>query len=257
MDNQSPGLNFSVGNMIGVPELDVASLELLPGAASALYGAGGINGTLLMYSKNPFDYQGMSVQLKAGLNHVGKEQRSSVGFIPDLSFRYARAMGKFAFKINAAYIQAHDWQAQNYANFDRLNVRTKPGFSHADDPNYDGVNSYGDEINANIRQVAEQMATMGLIPEPDVGLVPDELVSRTGYREANLVDYSTKNLKLGGALHYRFNDELEAILQVNRGSGTSVYTGADRDSLRDFILTQYKAEQIGRASCRERVCQYV
>src|SRR3546814_6561268 len=87
MDNQSPGLNFSVGNMIGVPELDVASLELLPGAASALYGAGGINGTLLMYSKNPFDYQGMSVQLKAGLNHVGKEQRSSVGFIPDLSFR--------------------------------------------------------------------------------------------------------------------------------------------------------------------------
>src|SRR3546814_20546679 len=125
-----------------------------------------------MYSKNPFDYQGMSVQLKAGLNHVGKEPRSSVGFIPDLSFRYARAMGKFAFKINAAYIQAHDWQAQNYANFDRLNVRTKPDFSHAEDPTYDGVNSYGGVLIGHLRQVAEQFATMGLLPEPHVRLVP-------------------------------------------------------------------------------------
>lgn len=246
MDNQAPGLNFSVGNMIGMTELDAASVELLPGAASALYGAGGINGTLLMTSKNPFDYQGMSVQLKAGLNHVGQRQQPEAGFIPGLAFRYARAMGKFAFKINAAYMQADDWQAENYTNFDRLNVRTKPGLSHADDPNYDGVNSYGDEINANIRQVAQQMAGMNLIPEAAVALVPDQLVSRTGYREESLVDYSTKNLKLGGALHYRFTDDLEGILQVNRGSGTSVYTGADRYSLRDFIMTQYKAELRGK-----------
>ncbi|QEC50955.1 outer membrane receptor protein involved in Fe transport [Anseongella ginsenosidimutans] len=246
MDNQAPGLNFSVGNMIGMTELDAGSVELLPGAASALYGAGGINGTLLMNSKSPFDYQGLSLQLKAGLNHVGKEQRSSAGFIPDLAFRYARAMGKFAFKINAAYLQANDWEAENYTNFDRLNVQAKPGASHADDPNYDGVNSYGDEINTNIRQVAQQMAAMSLIPGAAVALVPDQLVSRTGYREENLVDYATRNLKLGGALHYRFTSELEGILQVNRGSGTSVYTGADRYSLRDFIMTQYKAELRGR-----------
>lgn len=245
MDNQAPGLNFSVGNMIGITELDAGSVELLPGAASALYGAGGINGTLLMNSKSPFDYQGLSLQLKAGLNHVGKKQRSSAGFVPDVTFRYARAMGKLAFKINAAYLEAPDWEAENYRNFDRLNVRTKPGTSHADDPNYDGVNVYGDEININMRQVAQQMAGMGLIPEPAVALVPDMLVSRTGYREEDLVDYSTRNLKLGGALHYRFTDELEGILQVNRGSGTSVYTGADRYSLRNFVMTQYKAELRG------------
>src|SRR5690606_5558642 len=246
MDNQAPGLNFAVGNMIGLTELDAGSVELLPGASSALYGAGGMNGTLLMNSKSPFDYQGLSLKLQAGLNHVEKQQRSEVGFIPDLTFRYARAMGRFAFKINAAYMQAPDWEGENYLNFDRLNVRTKPGFSHADDPNYDGVNVYGDEINANIRQVAEQMADMGLIPGAAVGLVPDQLVSRTGYREENLVDYDTKNLKLGGALHYRFSEQLEGILQVNSGSGTSVYTGADRYSLRDFVMTQYKAELRGR-----------
>ena len=36
MDNQAPGLNFSVGNIVGLNELDVDNVELLPGASSAL-----------------------------------------------------------------------------------------------------------------------------------------------------------------------------------------------------------------------------
>ena len=47
MDNQAPGLNFSVGSVIGLTELDVESVELLPGASSALYGPGGQNGAIL------------------------------------------------------------------------------------------------------------------------------------------------------------------------------------------------------------------
>ena len=51
MDNQAPGLNFSVASIIGLSELDVDNIELLPGASSALYGAGGMNGTILINSK--------------------------------------------------------------------------------------------------------------------------------------------------------------------------------------------------------------
>lgn len=40
MDNQAPGLNFSVGNIVGLTELDVDNMELLSGASSALYGSG-------------------------------------------------------------------------------------------------------------------------------------------------------------------------------------------------------------------------
>jgi outer membrane receptor protein involved in Fe transport len=39
MDNQAPGLNFAVGNIVGLNELDVDNVELLPGASSALYGS--------------------------------------------------------------------------------------------------------------------------------------------------------------------------------------------------------------------------
>jgi hypothetical protein len=45
-------------------------MELLSGASSALYGSGGMNGTLLINSKNPFQYQGLSFNLKQGINHV-------------------------------------------------------------------------------------------------------------------------------------------------------------------------------------------
>ena len=39
MDNSSPLLNFPLGNLVGLSEIDVANVELLPGASSALYGA--------------------------------------------------------------------------------------------------------------------------------------------------------------------------------------------------------------------------
>lgn len=230
MDNQAPGLNFSIGNIVGLSELDVDNAELLPGASSALYGAGGINGTLLMTSKSPFTYQGLSVQLKTGLNHINdKQQKASV--YNDYSLRYAKAFNnRFAFKVDFSYLKANDWQARNYTDYDRLNSTTKTG-TRATDPNYDGVNVYGDEINTTFGASA--------------GLLNGQTVSRTGYNENNLVDYGTKSIKTLGALHYKFNDHLEAIAQANYGIGTSVYTGSDRYSLKDFTLGQYKLELRG------------
>jgi len=37
MDNQAPGLNFSVGSVIGLTDLDIDNIEVLPGASSAIY----------------------------------------------------------------------------------------------------------------------------------------------------------------------------------------------------------------------------
>ncbi len=138
MNNQAPGLNFSVGNLLGMSELDVESVELLPGASSALYGSGGLNGTLLMNSKNPFKYQGFSFQVKEGIMHVDKKQRNPSPY-HDLSFRWAKAFSKIAFKINTQFTQASDWQARDNSNLARTNLisKEKPGDRNSD-PNYDG-----------------------------------------------------------------------------------------------------------------------
>ncbi len=158
MDNQAPGLNFSVGNIVGLSELDVDNVELLPGAASALYGAGGINGTLLMTSKNPYDHQGVSFQFKSGINHVN-DNNSSVEPFNQLDLRMAKSWNnKFGIKTSFSFMQAKDWFASDNRNFDRIARQLKSGDRNSD-ANYDGVNVYGDEISQNMINVSQSVAS--------------------------------------------------------------------------------------------------
>jgi outer membrane receptor protein involved in Fe transport len=231
MDNQAPGLNFFVGSFLALSELDVESIELLPGASSALYGPGGMNGTILINSKDPFTYRGFSFLAKQGIMHVDERQRSKSPYY-NWSMRWAQVIGnKFAFKINAQYMQAKDWLATDYSNYQRTGANGKaiPG-TRETDPNYDGVNVYGDETSVDLR---------AFLPSPG----PDPIyVSRTGYLEKDMVDPNTMNLKLSGALHYKIKDNLEAILVGNWGSGNTVYTGTNRYALKGVKMGQYKME---------------
>lgn len=236
MDNQAPGLNFFVGSFCGLTELDVDNIELLPGASSALYGPGGMNGTVLINSKDPFKYQGLSVLLKEGVNNIDKTQRSGGSPFHDFSLRWAKAFNnKFAFKIGVQYISATDWLADDSSNYSRAGTIGKliPG-TRKTDPNYDGVNVYGDETSVDIYPFLA--ALTGDPNQPHIN------VSRTGYAEKDVVDPETKNIKLSGALHYKLNDKLEAQLMGYWSTGNTVYTGNNRYVLKDIKLGQYKLE---------------
>ncbi|MFZ9221231.1 MAG: carboxypeptidase-like regulatory domain-containing protein, partial [Sediminibacterium sp.] len=156
MDNQAPGLNFSVGSVIGLTELDVDNIELLPGASSALYGAGGMNGTVLINSKSPFKYQGLSFQIKQGIKDVDNYQRPQSAY-KDYAVRFAQKVGnRFAYKVGLQYMEAQDWLANNTQNYSRTtgtqNGQTIGGTRYHD-PNYDGVNVYGDETTSSLSGV--------------------------------------------------------------------------------------------------------
>ncbi|MDO7743818.1 MAG: TonB-dependent receptor, partial [Pedobacter sp.] len=71
IDMQAATLGVPLGNAIGPTELDIASIEITPGAASALYGMNAINGMSNLITKSPFLYQGLSFYQKSGVNHVG------------------------------------------------------------------------------------------------------------------------------------------------------------------------------------------
>lgn len=245
MDNQAPGLNFSVGGVIGITELDVESMELLPGASSALYGPGGMNGTLLINSKSPFKYQGLSFQIKQGMMHTDGKYRDPSPYY-NWSLRWAKKIGeKFAFKISSEFIKAQDWLAADYRNYNRL---TPPGSiipgNRETDPNYDGVNMYGDETTGDIRPVLQGVAAQAPFLAPYVNTLIGQpiKVSRTGYQEKEVVNPNTINYKLGGALHYKITPEIEANFTAYWGTGNTVYTGSDRYSLKDMKIGQYKLE---------------
>lgn len=290
MDNQAPALNFSVGIITGPTELDIDNIELLQGASSALYGSGGMTGTLLMTSKNPFKYQGLSFQIKQGINHVNSNARPTAPYY-DWSMRWGKKISeKLAFKIGGQFISAQDWQANDTRNLARNNVLSsvKDGTRQSDN-NYDGINVYGDEASVSMNSLAQLIrgqvaanpaaapALAGidlmlaggataqqiaanpafapvaaylpfLIPTSTVANNPykntfgAQLVSRTGYAEQDLVDYDAYSVKLNAGLYYKITNNIEANALAYWGTGTTVYTGADRYSLKNFKLGQYLLE---------------
>jgi outer membrane receptor protein involved in Fe transport len=297
MDNQAPGLNFSVGNIVGLTELDVDNMELLSGASSALYGSGGMNGTLLINSKNPFKYQGLSFNVKQGIMHVDGKQRPAAPYF-DWSFRWAKAFkNKFAIKFTWQIMSAKDWEANDYDDVARTstNSKIKPGGNRTNDPNYDGVNVYGDETSAKLdfkttATGAQNLYAAGLAAAgiPNIvgtldQIIPtgssytqiqniltttfgttgaaavnqmmpfywglrnnwytdNQYVSRTGYNERDLVDYNALNFKFTAGFHYKITPGIEASWNTYWGTGTTVYTGLDRYSLRNFVMAQHKLE---------------
>ena len=241
MDNSSPLLNFVLGNMIGISDIDVQNVELLPGASSALYGANAFNGIMFMNSKSPFTYQGISTYLKYGAT---SQKAAGTNDYHDFGIRMAHAFNKyFAAKVNMTFMKGTDWFAVNYDDKNRQGQ----GITRSD-VNYDGMNVYGDEASTNIKAVGQSLADLGLIPASAVNLLPNYNVSRTGYNEVDLTDNKAANTKIDFSFHLRpLGDErLEVIWQSKFGFGNAVYQGANRYYLNNFYMSQHKVEVKGK-----------
>ncbi len=213
VDNQSPGLNFSLGNFLGTTELDTKGVEIIVGANSALYGPNAFNGVINMSTKDPFMFPGASYQIKMG-------ERS----LTEHCFRYAQNKKinniEIGFKINIQKMKANDWEADNYNTaFDTQSSSNNHG-------GYDAVNIYGDEYNRSFVFTSK----------PGMGTV-----HRNGYLDSELVDYNTENLKFNSALHLRKNSN-EFIYSFNYGNGTTIYQGDNRISLKNIQFWQNKIE---------------
>jgi len=142
MDNQAPIFGFAIGNLIGLNELDVQSVEVLPGAASALYGADAYKGIMFMNSKSAFDDTGVSAYVKSG---VTSQDVSGQNEFTDWGVRIAHAFSdKFAIKATYSNIEGTDWEAADTRAQD-ANGRIVDGVNPLD-PTYNGVNVYGDEL---------------------------------------------------------------------------------------------------------------
>jgi hypothetical protein len=86
------------------------------------------------------------------------------------------------------------------ANFNTVN----PGTRNTD-PNYDGLNFYGDETNLDLNLVLNGIAGQAPFLAPYISTLTGSpnLVSRTGYSEKEVTNPNTINFKLGGFIWER------------------------------------------------------
>lgn len=233
MDNSSPALNFALGNLLGMSELDVKTVELLPGASSALYGANAFNGIMFMTSKSPFDDQGISYVIKSG---VTSQDAAGTNNYVDTSIRMAYAFSDyFAAKATVSYLKGTEWYAVDYK--DELNPSST---SHNGNPAYNGLNVYGDEVGTTLN-----WDTLAGTP---AGTLGSSRVTRTGYTDNDLMDNEAKSVKLGVSLNYRplGNDRVEIIWNSKFGSGNTIYQGQNRYNIKNFYMAQHKLEVRGK-----------
>lgn len=238
-DNRAPGLNFPVGNLMGLIDLDVSSVEIMPGPSSTRYGSSALNGVMLMTSRDPFHTEGFSTEVKTGVNSFdlgGKTFFATEGnSMLDVQARYAKVFSdKFAFKIAGSLTRGTDWNANNYDNIGNGNINDL----RKDQPGFDGVNIYGDE-----NFVYEEVYIDGELieVEPGVFVLPQAdfgPVTRTGYKESSLVDYDISTAKIAGSIQYKFNDSYKIMLDGKYGFTHSLYTGDSRIRLDGFRMYQ-------------------
>lgn len=243
IDMQAATLGVPLG-AIGPTELDVQSIEITPGAASALYGMNAINGLANLITKDPFKTQGLSVFQRTGVNHVdGIDHSPSI--LTETAIRFAKAFNdKFAFKINAGYLQAVDWISDTRIDQNPNNLKSaNPAYSALNGANntvFDGWNKYGDDALAGSNTVSLSGLTI------DGQTNRTLTVARTGYWEKDLVDPKVNNLKFDVALAYKLNKSTQLTYTYRIGEMDGVFQRGNKVKLDNVGVQNHHIELKGK-----------
>ena len=243
VDMQAATLGVPLGNAIGPTELDIQSVEITPGAASALYGMNAINGMANLLTKSPFTNQGLSIYQKTGVNHVdGIDHDPAI--LTESAIRFAKAFNnKFAFKINAGYMQGIDWRSNTRLDQNPNNLKSaNPGFPALNgDANvaFDGWNKYGDDALAGSNLVS--IGGLNIDGKTNQTL----RVARTGYWETDLVSPKVSNLKFDAALHYRIASNAELSYSYRIGKMDGVFQRGNKIRLDNVTVQNHHLELKG------------
>lgn len=259
VDMQTPGLNVPTGALNGANELDVYNVEIVPGAASALYGPNAFNGLMNVYTKDPWDFPGLSASVKMGMNHLNSPETGGPRPFADVAMRWAKPLGKrWAVKLNLSYIRGTDWystDSTDIADYSAADGQT-PGPGGA---GYDGLNLYGDEVS----EVLDEDYFRGPDDDPEAPpliylingyadsaqtfprIVPTR-IARTGYREQDLLTYDTYSAKSDLSVYYRINDAMRVSYTGRASSGKSVLQADNRVALNNFLYHSHKFELTGK-----------
>jgi iron complex outermembrane receptor protein len=88
-----------VGSLTTLNKLDLASVEVLVGPGSALYGPDASNGVVTLQSKDPRQYPGWSAELDGGTRNFY-----------DAQGRYAGNHGRFGYKVSGEYVSVKEFE---------------------------------------------------------------------------------------------------------------------------------------------------
>lgn len=88
-----------VGSLTTISKVDLASVEVLVGPGSALYGPDASNGVVTLQTKDPRQYPGWTLEVDGGSRNFY-----------DVQGRYAGNTGKFGYKVTGEYVAVDEFR---------------------------------------------------------------------------------------------------------------------------------------------------
>jgi outer membrane receptor protein involved in Fe transport len=246
MNNQAPVFGFGVGNLIGLHDIDVQSVEILPGAASALYGADAYKGIVFINSKNPFDHDGLDISYRRGQT---EQDAAGINMFEDFAIRMGgKISDKLAIKATVSHKWGTEWAAEDYRHTENRNIIE--GYS-PNSPDYNAVNVEGEQALTSpqwFSAIAANPATPAALAPGLLqlsALAPNyfDTTRTTGYKLVDLIGNDTYNTKGNFSINYRPNSDTEISVQSLIGTGKApLYTGATVYNLDEVLVQQHKFE---------------
>jgi len=240
MNNMSPLFGFAMGNLIGLNELDVQSVEVIPGPASALYGADAYKGIMFLNSKNPFEHEGISAYYRTG---VTDQEVAGNNPFTDVGVRLATKLGeKWAIKASLNHKKGTEWMPADYSHQAVPGGEVSSSYSNTN-PDYNGLNIYGERFFPS----SNTWGLVGLLNPAASALAAaapnyfDDVMS-TGYQDRDLISNNAENSKGMFAVHFRPNEKTEVSLTSLIGRGDSPLQGFGRYSMRNIQIEQHKLQ---------------
>ena len=240
MNNMSPLFGFAMGNLIGLNELDVQSVEVIPGPASALYGADAYKGIMFLNSKNPFEYEGISAYYRTG---VTDQEVAGQNTFTDIGVRLATKLGdKWAIKASLNHKKGTEWMPADYSHQAIPGQEVNPSYSKSA-PDYNGLNIYGERLFTS----SNTWGLVGLLNPAASALAAaapnyfDDLMT-SGYQDSDMISNNAENSKGMFAIHFRPTEKTEVSLTSLIGRGDSPLQGFGRYSMRNIQIEQHKLQ---------------
>ena len=242
MNTQAPVFGFAVGNLIGLNELDVESVELLPGSASALYGMDAYKGIMSIKSKNPFEHEGISGYYRSGTT---QQEVGGNNAFTDFGIRIAKKLSdKWAVKVAVSAKEGKEWAAGDTRHTRECSNCGEGSIVEGYDPNapdYNAVNEYGEQTFTGLQQMG-LIGLGALTGAPNAANYFDTVVT-TGYTEQELFGNEASSVKGNFGIYFRPNDDTEISFSSLMGTGEApLPAGNARYNIKDFVVQLHKLE---------------
>ncbi|MEL7121404.1 MAG: TonB-dependent receptor [Bacteroidota bacterium] len=211
-------IGLAIAGTMGASDLDISSVEVIPGASSALYGSDAFNGVLRMYTKSPFDFPEFSMQTKVG---VTVQDAAGTNPLYEQDFRIVHLFNnKLAFKADISYRSIYDWIADDQsALIPARQFDNRDAFLAQDinDPNgylrIDAVHRLGDEYANGIGSIGFPVtltAPDGTVTSLGAGeLARSGITEKDMFTTADFFSNRMESFRGNFSLHYRFDEDWE------------------------------------------------